>query len=156
MTNLKFYPSKDLLTGPSLFFDYNYNAIQLFVEKMNRSKKNIIITTKTPFEGREFDQVEPWFGTQYCTFDVPTKWSEAWTNPKILNDFKLPEPNIYIPKDLSIIYKKDKMTRSAHPEKIMDTDVCELWFRQDDRFLLPISYYYFYIISPMARGSIDK
>lgn len=147
----------DLLTGPSLFFDYNFDAIQVFLEKMNRSIKNIMITTKTPFEGRKFDKVETWFGTQYCTFDIPADWSEAWKNPKIMDEFKLPDPNIYIPRDLSIVYQPDKMTTSSpHPEKIMENNVCELWFRQDDRFFLPISYYYFYFLTPMARGSVEK
>lgn len=155
VSNLKNYPPKDLLTGPSLFFDYSFDAIQVFIEKMNRAKKNIMITTKTPYEGREFDQKEDWFGTEYCTFDTPAEWSDSWKNPKILNEFKLPEPNIFIPKDLSIVYKPD-MTVSPHPEIILDNDVCELWFRQDDRFLLPISYYYFYFISPMSRSSIEK
>lgn len=156
VSNLKYYPTKDLLTGPSLFFDYNFDAIQVFLEKLNRSKRNLLITTKTPFEGRKFDQVEPWFGTQYCTFDVPDDWTQAWKSPKIMKEFKLPEPNIYIPKDLSIVYKQNQMSVSPHPEKIMEDKVCELWFRQDDRFLLPVSYYYFYFISPMARGSIEK
>lgn len=155
VSNLKHYPPKDLLTGPSLFFDYNFDAIQVFIEKMNRAKKNIMITTKTPYEGREFDQKEEWFETEFCTFDTPAEWSDAWKNPKILNEFKLPEPNIFIPKDLSIVYKSG-VTVSPHPEKILDNDVCELWFRQDDRFLLPISYYYFYFISPMSRSSIEK
>lgn len=156
VSNLKNYPPKDLLTGPSLFFDYDYDAIQVFIEKMNRAKKNIMITTTTPFEGREFDQTEPWFGTQYCTFDIPDAWTDAWKNPKILDDFKLPEPNIYIPKDLSIVYNPQTTAVTPHPEKIMENNVCELWFRQDDRFLLPVSYYYFYFLSPMASGSIEK
>lgn len=156
VTNLKHYPPKDLLTGPSLFFEYDYNAIQTFIEKMYRSKKNIMITTKTPFEGREFNQREHWCGTQYCTFDIPAEWTDTWEKPQVLDDFKLPEPNIYIPTDLSIIYKPGTMTGSTHPMKIFENDVCELWFRQDDRFLLPVSFYYFNFISPMARGSIEK
>ncbi|KAG4065796.1 hypothetical protein HA402_012474 [Bradysia odoriphaga] len=156
VTNLKQYPPKDLLTGPSLFFEYDYNAIQTFIEKMYRSKKNIMITTKKPFEGREFDRLERWCGTQYCTFDIPADWAETWKNPQILDDFKLPEPNIYIPTNLSIVYKPGTLTVSTHPTKILENDVCQLWFRQDDRFLLPISFYYFNFISPMARGSIEN
>lgn len=154
--NLKNYPPKDLLTGPSLFFEYDFDAIQYFLEHMNRSKKNIMITTKSPYMGREFDQVEPWFGTQYCSFDIPSDWAEAWEKPKIMDDFKLPVPNVFIPKDLTILYNPDTMEVPPHPEKIMESDVCELWYRQDDRFLLPVAYYYFYFMSPMARGSVEK
>lgn len=156
VVNLKDYPPKNLLNGPSLFFEYDYSAIQLFLEKMNRSPKNIMITNKSRFEGREFDQVEPWFGTQYCSFDVPTDWSEAWTGPKTMHEFKLPEPNVYIPKDLTILYNPDTMSVPAHPEKIMENDICELWYRQDNRFFLPVAYYNFYFISPMAMGNIEK
>lgn len=154
--NLKYYPPKDVLTGPNLLFHYDYDAIRSFMDKLNQTKANVMITTKTPFEGRDFDQVEPWFGTQYCSFDIPDDWSDTWTNPRIFEDFKLPESNAYIPKDLTILYDPEKTNVPKYPEKIMENELCELWYRQDDKFLLPTACYYFYFTSPMARGSIEK
>lgn len=155
--NLKYYPPKDMLTGGTLFFEYDYNAIRSFIEKLNRTKVNIMITTNTPFEGREFDQVEQWFGTQYCTFDIPNDWLEKLKSPRISDEFKLPESNVYIPKDLTVLYNPDNpMKIPKYPEKIMENEMCELWYRQDDKFLLPKAYYHFYFTSPMARGSVEK
>lgn len=156
VTNLKYYPPKDMLTGPNLYFEYDYNAIRNFLEKLNRTKANIMITTKTTFEGHEFDKVEPWFGTQYCLFDIPNDWLKRWKDPRILDDFKLPESNVYIPKDMTILYNPETMKPPKYPAKIMENEICEFWHRQDDKFLLPTAYYHFYFTSPMARGSIEK
>lgn len=156
VVNLKYYPPKDVLTGPRLFFDYDYDVIRRFLDQLIETKVNIMITTKTPFEGREFDQTERWFGTQYCSFDIPDDWSAKWKEPKVLDDFKLPESNVYIANDLTILYNAETMKVSKYPEKIMENEMCELWYRQDDRFLLPTACYYFYFTSSLSRGSIEK
>lgn len=153
---LKYYPPKDVLTGPSLFFEYDYDAIRSFIDQLTQSKTNIMITTKAPFEGRDFDQIEPWFGTQYCSFDIPNDWSEKWKEPTIFDDFKLPESNVYIAKDLTILFDPETMTVPRYPEKILENEMCELWYRQDDKFLLPTACYYFYFMSPLPRDSIEK
>lgn len=145
-----------MLTGSSLLFDYDYNLIRSFLDKLNQTKVNIMITTKEPFEGHEFDEVEPWFGTQYCSFDIPADWSEKWKEPRISEDFKLPASNVYIPKDLTILYNPETMKVPKYPEKIMENEICELWYRQDDKFLLPTACYNFYFTSSHARGSIEK
>lgn len=156
MVNLKYYPPKDVLTGGMLLFEYDYDLIRSFLDKLNRTKVNIMITTKTPFEGHEFDQTEQWFGTQYCSFDIPAEWSDIWKNPKILDEFKLPASNVYIPKDLTILYDPETMKLAKYPEKIMDNEMCELWHRQDDKFLLPTACYYIYFTSSLSRESIEK
>lgn len=115
-----------------------------------------MLTTKTPFEGREFDEVESWFGTQYCSFDIPIEWLDKWKDPPILADFAPPEPNVYIPKDLTVLFDPNTMKLAKYPEKIFENELCELWHRQDDRFLLPTACYYFYFTTEMSRGSIEK
>lgn len=156
VANMKHYPPKDVLTGANLFFDYDYNLIRSFVDKLNQTKVNIMITTKTPFEGREFDQTEPWFGTQYCSFDIPNEWSQTWKEPKIFDEFKLPESNKFIPNDLTIFFNAETMKLPKYPQKIMDDEMCELWYRLDDKFLLPTACYYFYFTTPVSRGKIEK
>ncbi|KAG4065756.1 hypothetical protein HA402_012434 [Bradysia odoriphaga] len=156
VVNLKYYPPKDVLTGPNLLFQYDYNVIRSFLDKLNQTKANVMITTKAPFEGRDFDQTEPWFGTQYCSFDIPIDWSETWRNPRVFDEFQLPESNVYIPKDLTILYDPQTTNVPKYPERIMENELCELWYRQDDKFLLPTACYYFYFTSPLARGCIEN
>lgn len=157
VVNLKYYPPKDVLTGPNLLYAYDYNIIRSFMDKFNRTQANIMLTTKSPFQGREFDETEPWFGTQYCSFDIPTEWLAKWKEPKIFDDFTLPESNVFIPNDLTILYDVETMkVPSKYPQKIMENEICELWHRQDDKFLLPTACYYFYFTSLQSRGSIEK
>lgn len=155
--NLKYYPAKHIFTGDTLFFDYDPVAIQRVLNELNDpTNMNIMITTKLPFNGSIFDTVEPWFGTEYTTIDYPSKWHALFRNAEAYPDFKLPPPNSYIATDFSISYNKEKSTVTEHPKKIFENSIGELWYRQDDRFLLPIAYYYIYFISPVARGSIER
>ncbi|KAJ6636738.1 Nardilysin [Pseudolycoriella hygida] len=156
VVNLKYCPPKDAVTGPNLLFEYNYDLISAFVDKLNSTKGNIMITTKTPFEGREFDQKEQWFGTQYCSFDIPEDWLEKLQNPTIPDDFHLPRSNVYIPKDLTVLYNPETMKVGKYPDKIMENEICELWYRLDDKFLLPTACYNFYFKSTMCRESIEN
>ena len=50
----------------------------------------------------ECDQNEPWFKTNYKVEDIPEKWERNWKNCQTLPDMFLPEPNIFIAKDLEL------------------------------------------------------
>lgn len=150
VTNLKLFPPKHTLSGTCLYFDYDPDGINRIIEYLNNSVMNIMITTKEKFNNHEFDQIEPWFGTEYCKIDYPSEWYEMWKNVKSCADFKIPSPNLFIATDFTILCDKSSVV-PKYPEKIMDNQLCELWFKQDNRFLYPISHYYFYIMSPVVR-----
>lgn len=48
----------------------------------------------------------------------------------------LPEPNIFIPTDFSLL-PIEKEEKSEHPVIIHDTSLIRVWFKQDDTFLKP-------------------
>lgn len=154
--SLKQYPSKYILSGDSLFFEYNPNAIQKVIDELNTRRFNIMITSTRRYnENVKYESTEPWFGTVYTEMDMPTKWISLWKNAKPYSEFALPQPNPFIADDFTILYK-DGNNVPKHPTKIMENDLCELWFRQDDKFLLPTACYNFYFMTPHARSSIDK
>lgn len=154
--NLKHYPPKYILTGDSLYFEYDPVAIQAAIERLNSRQFNIMITSIHQYdENVLYDQREQWFGTEYTERDLPEKWIASWNNVQPYVDFSLPEPNPYIADDFTILYDKSQVI-PKHPVRIFDNDVCELWFRQDDKFLLPHAHYSFYFISPHVLSSTDK
>lgn len=154
--NLKYYPSKFLFTADSLYMRYNPEAIQRVLDALNGAKMNILITSKKTLDGRAFDTTEQWFGTEYCSIPFPEKWRDLWREARPNAEFAFPPPNRFISTDFTILYDKEKDIVPALPENLLQTETAELWFRQDDRFLLPVAYYNFYFMSPVARGSAEQ
>lgn len=161
--NLKYYPPELLFTGDTLYLDYEPQQIADVLDAMNdpRTPVNVMLTTRTmPAElaGQQFDRREQWFGTEYAHVEFPAGWRELRTDPGPgFGSFALPPPNQYITTDFGILYEAGVSKPLAeHPQKLLESPVAELWHRQDGRFLLPVAYYYFYLQSPVFRGSAKK
>lgn len=154
--SLKDYPSEHILSGDYLYFDYDPVAIQGIIDELNKPNFNIMITSTHLFEeDMKYDLKEKWFGTEHCERDMPAEWTEMWKSVKPYPELALPEPNPYIADDFSISYQPGAVV-PKFPVQLIDTDCCELWHRQDDKFLLPIAHYYFYFMSPNAMWSAEK
>lgn len=154
--SLKQYPPRYILTGDSLFFEYDPKAIQNVIDELNKRKFNVMITSTRRYnDSINYELTEPWFGTMYSEIDMPENWKNSWENAKPYDEFSLPEPNPFIADDFTIFYKEGNVV-PKYPQKILDNDLCELWFRQDDKFLLPTACYNFYFMTPQAKASLKK
>lgn len=150
------YPPKYILTGANLYLEYDESAIRQTINELNSQKFNIMITSKRKYnEDITYELTEPWFGTKYTEIDMPEKWISLWKNATPLPEFALPESNPFITDDFSILYQKTTIL-PEYPTKILDNDLCELWFRQDDKFLRPTACYEFYFMTPVVISSVDK
>lgn len=76
---------------------------------------------------------------------------KRWMEAPVLPQFQLPEPNIYLTTDFSLLPHVDDHPNI--PEKILETQQAEVWYRRDQKFSLPMGYYYFYFISPKSIES---
>lgn len=156
VVNLKQYPPEHILNGDSLYFEYNPEAIREIIDEINQPNFNIMITSTHLYDKEiTYDLREKWFGTEYCHRNVPIEWKKAWTDVQPYPEFAIPEENPYIADDFSISYKPEAAL-SRIPNKLIDNEVCELWHRQDDKFLLPTAHYYFYFMSPHAMTTAEK
>ncbi|XP_058457946.1 nardilysin-like isoform X2 [Malaya genurostris] len=156
VVNMRYYPSKDIITGSELYFQYNASEIQDVIDNLNLPNFNIMISSSKPYKGIVYDKQEAWFGTEYAERDVPQKWKDLWNSTEIIPELQLQEQNNFISTDFTIFAEKDDSHVSripAFPEKILDIETCELWFRQDKVFKLPMALMYFYFISPMPLQS---
>lgn len=153
----KYYPPKDILTGTALYFEYNESEIQDVIRHLNEFKFNIMITSQQKYDGIVYDKKEKWFGTEYTSIKMPDKWAELWKNSKPMSELFLPKTNRFISNDFRLFWAENgKPEIPLAPKKILQTDICELWFRQDDKFNLPEAYMYFYFISPLLRQNPKK
>ncbi|XP_055534870.1 nardilysin isoform X2 [Wyeomyia smithii] len=150
VVNMRYYPSKDIITGSELYFRYNPEEIQTVIDNLNLPNFNIMISSTKPYKGISYDRKEKWFGTEYTCQDIPQEWRDLWNNTPIIPELQLQDRNPYISTDFTIFAQQDATTNiTPFPEKIMENNVCELWFRQDNKFNLPMSLMYFYFISPL-------
>lgn len=154
--SLKQYPPRYILKGDQIFFEYDANAIKKVIDDVNQRRFNIMITSTRRYNDNvTYESTEPWFETKYTEMDMPEKWIQLWENRKLMPEFALPEENQFIANDFNILYKEGDIV-PKFPTKILDNDQCELWFKQDDKFLLPNACYNFYFMTPHAMNGIDK
>lgn len=151
--NMCQYPLEYIQTAKRLYFDFDSEIIKAFIDELNSRKFNIMITSSRRYNDQvTYESIEPWYETKYTEMDMPAKWIELWEKAEPFLEFALPEPNPFIPDDFTIFYEPGN-TVPKYPTKILDNDSGELWFRQDDKFLLPNAYYKFYFISPQVNAS---
>lgn len=146
--NLKQYPTKTILSGSMLLFKYDANTLQRNIDNLNKRNFNIMITSSKRYnESVTYESTESWFETKYTELDMPAKWITMWENIKPFAEFTLPEPNPFIADDFTIFHNDGNLV-PKYPTKIFDNELCELWFRQDDKFLLPTASYSFDFTTP--------
>ncbi|XP_016977512.1 nardilysin [Drosophila rhopaloa] len=153
--NFNYLPSKDVLSGPQLYFQYDKSDFQLLKDHINKFNFNIMISSYIPYEQNDYDQKEPWFGTQFKTISMPAKWITMWDKPSTLKELHYPEPNPFVTTDFTLYWEEaGKPHISRSPKALIKNDLCELWFRQDNIFHLPDGYINLYFITPLVRESV--
>ncbi|XP_044727404.1 nardilysin-like [Chrysoperla carnea] len=150
--NMQFYPPEHYLVGNYLYLEYDPEGITNVINCLKPETVNIMISsTKLP-DNIQYNRVEKWFKTPYYVKDIPKESIEKWQNIECYDCFKLPEPNIYLTNDFTLL-THDKNVIPEYPEQVLKNSLCELWYRPDIKFKLPIAYMYFYIITPMSVNS---
>lgn len=156
VVNLSYYPAKDCLTGDTHYFEYDGDTILRAINLLNEQKFNVMVTSRHPYdENVRFELRDDQFRTEYSQKDVPEKWISLWNNAKPSTEFSLPAPNPFIADDF-IIFSDANHPGPTYPTKILENDVYELWFRQDDKFLLPHAHCNIYFTTPHALSSENE
>ncbi|XP_049291275.1 nardilysin-like isoform X2 [Anopheles funestus] len=150
VVNMRYYPPEHIITGSELYFKYDPSEIWTIINNLNEPKFNLMISSTKPFRNVTYNRTETWFGTEYVELDVPEEWQQLWETAEPMPEIQLQEKNQYISTNFSILADEDDSIQvPLYPEKIVENDMCELWFRQDTKFRLPLALMYFYIISPL-------
>lgn len=87
--------------------------------------------------------------------EIPANWIELWSQAKPKECFSLPEKNKFLTTNFDILDLSNTVV-PTYPEKIVDSNVVELWYKPDNKFKLPNAFMYYYFISPMAQESALK
>lgn len=90
--------------------------------------------------------------------DIPNDWLESWFSIEPDQSFGLPEPNIFLTSDFTLLPFSDQQDDDdkKYPVKIQNDRLSEVWYRRDFKFKLPQAFLYFYLISPLPLNSPQK
>lgn len=150
--NMHFYAPEDYIRGESLYFEFCPEEIRQCMEALDPAKVNISIQKK------EFDEVlgnfEFWFGTEYKEEDVPKEWVEKWKTVKPSPEYHLPEPNVFIAEDFTILPLPEHVP--SYPKKVFCNEKLEVWFRVDPKFKLPDACIKLKLVTPKLQESAEK
>lgn len=130
------YPAEQYVSW-WLLYEFDYQLINRMLQKLTAEEVNIFMCSK---EYKEIAiKVEPIYKTNYIDEDIPPKWRESWINCSPISAFYLPEPNMFIAQNLSLLPPPTSVDilSSKYPIKIKKDMWGELYFRQDTTFKQP-------------------
>ncbi len=121
------------LSGHYLTTKFEPNLINEVLDHLKPELMKVFAISKK-YEGKT-DKTEKWCGTQYRTEKMSKDLLEKLKNCDLNYAFKLPLPNDFIPQDFSIIKNENGVNKV--PSVIKKSPITRLWYKGDDKFLLP-------------------
>ncbi|KAL0270074.1 UNVERIFIED_CONTAM: hypothetical protein PYX00_007602 [Menopon gallinae] len=139
------YPMEDILIAPYIIDDWNPSLIIKSMEQLK--PKNIRLAVIGQKFDNITDQTEPWYGTKYKLETIPNDTLQAWENSGLCSELALPKPNDFITNNFEIYPREEAQ---PHPVIIQESLLTRVWYKQDDKFLLPRANIKFELFSPLA------
>ncbi|NIR31231.1 MAG: insulinase family protein [Gammaproteobacteria bacterium] len=143
---LQIYPRRDVLRGPYAMDEYDPELIRGYLDHLR--PENVIAMVMA--NGVETTDVTPWFEAPYLMHPVASRTLAKWRPRRVRTALALPEPNEFIPEDLSVEPPRDVTPK---PVRIADQAGFELWHRQDPDFREPRANFYFSVRSDVANDT---
>lgn len=151
------FPEEHYLCGSDLFMEYNATRIQELLNYMTPETCNIMYyNCEFQKHPDQFPLREAWMNVSYSIEDYPEEWTSLWRDdPEFQQALDFPEPNRYIPTDFSI--KNDEMyCNEEFPIVLVERAASKLWFRKDEKFLVPKCFINVHLVTKMAYANVKK
>lgn len=164
--NLQYFPPKEVLSAPAKLFLMDKEAAASVPECLTVDSVRVELAAKR--FGERCNLRDPWYGGQYCKLPLQEEWQRAWSRASggtgeedAVSDasshgIRLPDPNPFMPKDLSI----RNLPAQAHPLPVELSrsrggpgwPLARCFHRQDDRFGQPKAIVAFRLYSAPAAA----
>lgn len=134
-SRLMHYPAEQLLIGPYQLSQFDAEAIQRWLSYLKPD--NALVVLMDP--EAETDTVSEWYETPYKATPLSGSVVARWRAPELDTELGLPEANLFIPEDLSVLPltapQSDLINNT--PLVIEQEPGLTVWFEQDETFLSP-------------------
>ncbi|XP_076104390.1 insulin-degrading enzyme-like isoform X1 [Mytilus galloprovincialis] len=142
------YSLSEVLSGPYLMSEFQPDLITMVLDKLQPDRMRIFVVSKK-FEDKT-NIKEKWYGTDYSVEDIQESKIQMWSKCGENENLTLPEKNDFIPTDFELVTRE--VDPASLPELIKDSAMTQLWFKQDDTYLLPKACINFELISSLGRS----
>ncbi|XP_011313568.1 insulin-degrading enzyme-like, partial [Fopius arisanus] len=143
------YQMEDVLIAPCYPSEWRPDLIKLVIDHL--SPQNIRIHVI----GKEFEPIatetEIWYGTKFKKEKIPDSVLMRWSDDRRHEELKFPTKNELIPTSFEI-KPIDRSTIEKFPVIIEDNPFMRVWFKQDDKFLVPKVNLIFEFATPLANS----
>jgi len=146
--NMHKYPVEDILKGPYAWHDFKPKLIKKALAKM--TPQNTVRALITP--NVESDIQDPWYETPYKVSEISEQTVTNWQQSELHKNLHIPEPNPFIPQDLTI---QDTPSKKA-PALIKETEQLSAWHLADTQFNNPQSSIYIALRSELGQQSAQN
>ncbi|KAJ2388711.1 metalloprotease, partial [Coemansia sp. RSA 2603] len=131
----KYLPPDCVLPDCLLLTEFNEELLEWIQGFLNPQNFRILLAARDL--DVEFDQEEKYYGVKYRVDPIPAELMRELVGELECDELYLPEPNCFIPDNLKVKSKVAAAEPADAPVLLKLTSGLELWFKQDDRFLLP-------------------
>ncbi|CAO2178017.1 unnamed protein product [Urochloa humidicola] len=132
VSSMRLFPPEEWLVGSALPSKYAPERISMILDQLSPERVRIFWESKK-FEGSTTSS-EPWYNTSYSVENVTPSVIQKWIQKAPTDELHLPEPNIFIPKDLSL---KEVHEKVIFPAVLRKTPLSRLWYKPDLLFSTP-------------------
>ncbi|XP_050498673.1 nardilysin-like isoform X3 [Diabrotica virgifera virgifera] len=150
-TNLHVYPPEDVISASKIYMEYREDKITEVVNKLTPKNVYIAITTKVLPDGLQFNKKEKWLQAEYTDIQISEELLSKWELVVPYTELSLPPPNPFLTSNFDLL--PCISNQPEYPQKLIDTDKCELSYRQDQKFKLPTAHFHIYLINPVTIES---
>ncbi|CAM9761157.1 unnamed protein product [Pylaiella littoralis] len=158
------YAPENAISGPARLQTYNETLVYRLLDVMRPTPVDysastpLVFSTAKEFQGKA-DKSEKWYGTPYQVESLASQAKE-WCSPPVIPSLKLPGPNPFVPRDLSVIKPKGRVVKPGEkvqaPSPVVVIPTTAGWkvrHKLDDIFAQPKAVCNFELVSPVAYES---
>lgn len=136
---------EDVLSGNYLVTKYEPHLIEEILNNLKPEQMRVALVSKK-FASKA-NLKEKWYGTEYSVEQISDDVMNKLKTCGLNTAFHMPEKNEFIPSDLSLV--KHDHGVDKFPTVVKKTPTSRLWFKGDDKFLLPKASARFEIRNPI-------
>ncbi|XP_050534792.1 nardilysin-like [Daktulosphaira vitifoliae] len=151
--NMLVYEEEDYISGPFLFLKYSPEIIQKFINLLTADRVAIFVLAKE-FNDSDLFTKDPIFGTQYITESITSECEVKWSTIKPHQYYSIQKENLFLTTNFTILPELADYNR--YPQKILENEYIELWYKQDTHFKLPKGYVMLNFISTLPSKSLEN
>jgi insulysin len=130
---------------------YDPKLVRTMLETLTPDSCIYFICADPKLTGVSTNIQEKWMDASYAIKEVPSPQLLAWADAKPHAHIDIPSPNPYLPDSIALIPAPDNLP--AHPTLLAQEEFGKLYFKQDQKYLVPETTALISLKTPQMDGS---